>query len=83
MNDLLSDLYNYICENAPSPQDDPEYRQAIQAYMEIEEKVKEKIGAELLSEYQKAEIALSRHWDIAVFHQTLRFSHAFLLEVLG
>jgi len=83
MNDYITDLYNYICENTPPLRNDPEYQQAVQAYMEIEEEVKEKIGNELLCKYQCAESAVSFQSDIAIFSQTLRFGCRFMLEILG
>lgn len=83
MTDFLADLYNYTIESTPRIRGNPEYEQAVQAYMEIEQKVKEKIGGELLYEYQCAEANVSYHRDLAVFAQTLRLGCRFLLEVLG
>lgn len=82
MNDFLTDLYNYISEHTLALQDDRDYQHALQAYMTLEEEVKEKIGGDLLYRYQCAEDAISRRRNIAVFAQTLRFSHRFMLEVL-
>ena len=82
MNDFLTDLYNYISEHSLALQDDRDYQHALQAYMTLEEEVKEKTGGDLLYRYQCAEDAISRRRNIAVFAQTLRFSHRFMLEVL-
>ena len=79
---LFRSLYNYITELTPAIRDDPEYEQALQAYMEIEREVKEKIGDELLYKYQRAEADVSLRQDVAIFVQTLRLSHSVLLEVL-
>ena len=83
MENFISALYAYVCEHTPAIQNYPEHEQALQAYMEIEEEVKEKIGSDLLYKYQCAESAVSHQWEVAVFLQTLRFSHRFLLEVLN
>ena len=82
MNDFLTDLYNYISEHTLALQDDRDYQHALQAYMTLEEEVKEKIGGDLLYRCQCAEDDVSRRRNIAVFAQTLRFSHRFMLEVL-
>lgn len=82
MNDFLADLYNYISEHTPSLRDDQEYQRAVQAYMKLEEEVKEKIGDDLLYRYQCAEADVSHRQDVAVMAQTLRFSHRFLLDIL-
>ena len=82
MNDFLTDLYNYISEHTLALQDDRDYQHALQAYMTLEEEVKEKIGGDLLYRYQCAEDDISCRRNIAVFAQTLRFSHRFMLEVL-
>ena len=82
MNEFLNDLYNYISEHTLALQDDRDYQHALQAYMTLEEEVKEKIGGDLLYRYQCAEDDVSRRRNIAVFAQTLRFSHRFMLEVL-
>ena len=82
MNDFLTDLYNYISEHTMALQDDRDYQHALQAYMTLEEEVKEKIGGDLLYRYQCAEDVISRRRNIAVFAQTLQFSHRFMLEVL-
>ena len=82
MNDFLTDLYNYISEHTLALQDDRDYQHALQAYMALEEEVKEKTGGDLLYRYQCAEDDVSRRRNIAVFAQTLRFSHRFMLEVL-
>lgn len=82
MNDFMADFYGYICEHTPSLRDDPEYQRATKAYMEIEAEVKEKTGVDLLSKYQRAEWAVSHQWEFAIFRQTLRFCHDFMLEIL-
>lgn len=82
MSDFISDFYGYICEQTPSLRSDPEYQQAAKAYMELEAKVQEKTGAELLAEYQRAEWAVSHQWEFAIFRQTLRFCHDFMSEIL-
>lgn len=82
MNDFLTDLYNYISEHTLALQDNRDYQHALQAYMTLEEEVKEKIGGDLLYRYQCAEDDISRRRNVAVFAQTLRFSHRFILEVL-
>ena len=82
MQDIISDLYDYICEHIPSLRNDPEYRQAVKVYTEIEEEVKEKIGEDLLYKYQRAEGAVSRLWELAIVRQTLRSSCRLMLEVL-
>lgn len=81
MNDITSALYDYICEHTP-PIKTPEYQQTIQAYMEVEAEVKEKIGGDLLYKYQFAEGAVSRYWEIAICFQALRLGSRFTLEVL-
>ena len=83
MKRLLSELYNYIAEHTPNIKNDPEYEQAFQLYIELEEKVKEKIGEELLYQYQCAEADVFHRQDVAVFAQTLRIGHRFMTEVLG
>lgn len=82
MNNFLSGLYDYICEQTPSLRSDPEYQQAVKAYTEIEAEVKEKIGDDLLYKYQHAEGAVSRLWELAIVRQTLRISCRFMLEIL-
>lgn len=83
MQQFLSDFYNYISEHTPPIKNDPAYQQALQTYMELEEAVKEKTGEDLLDRYQCAEAEVFHRRDIAVFAQTLRFGHGFMLEVLG
>lgn len=82
MRDMLNGFYSYICENTPSLRNDPEYQRVLKAYEEIEKEVKEKIGDDLLSKYQCAEGAYSHLWELAVFRQTIRYCHYFMLEVL-
>ena len=82
MTDFLTDLYNYVCEHTPKIHNDPKYEQSLQAYMEIETEVKEKIGDEFLSKYQLAEAEVTHRWGVAVFAHTLRLGRSFLLEVL-
>ena len=82
MNDFLDDLYNYISEDMLPLRKDPEYERAVQAYMEIEAEVKEKIGSELLDRYQQAENQVFSLRDLAVLRHSLRFGAQFALEVL-
>ena len=81
MDKFFIDLYNYVSERTPSLSGDPEYGQALQAYMEIEAEVKKKIGEDLLYRYQCAEAELSHRQDVAVFIQTLRLARLLLREV--
>lgn len=82
MRKIMDILYDCICENIPSLRNDPEYRQAVKVYTEIEEEVKEKIGDDLLDKYKCAERAVSHQWEAAIILQTLRFGHQFMLEIL-
>ena len=83
MNDFLNDLYCALLEDIRPPKGDPEYERAVQAYMEIEAEVKEKIGLDLLLRYQRAQnIAFGWEKD-AIFTRGLRFGSRFMLEVLG
>lgn len=82
MNNFLSDLYSYISERTFPIKNDPEYNQAVEAYRELEEEVKEKIGADLLYQYQHAEAVVSYLRSLAMFSKTLRFSQKFFLAVL-
>lgn len=82
MNNFLNDLYNYISENMPSLRKDPAYERAVQAYMEIEAEVKEKIGGELLERYQKAESEVFHLGNLEIFRHSLCFGAQFALEVL-
>ena len=82
MNKVMTDLYNYITELTPAIRDDPEYEQALQAYLEIEREVKEKIGDELPYKFQRAEADVSLRQDVAIFVQTLRLLPRLLLDVL-
>ncbi|NBI11136.1 hypothetical protein D1641_14115 [Colidextribacter sp. OB.20] len=82
MNDFIADLYYILTEEIQVPTGDPEYKRAVQAYMELEEEVKEKIGLDLLSQYQRAHY-LAHSWeDVAAFSCGLRFGARFVLEVL-
>lgn len=83
MTDFLTDLYNYISEDMSSLRQDPEYERAVQAYMELEEEVKEKIGIDLLNRYQQAETRVFSLRNLAVLRRSLRFGARFMLEVLG
>ena len=83
MNDFLTNLYNYISEDMPSLRKDPEYERAVQAYMKIEEEVKEKTGAELLDRYQQAENEIFHLRNLEILRHSLRFGAQFALEVLG
>lgn len=82
MNDFINDLYNSFLEEIQVPTGDPEHKQAVQAYMELEKEVKEKIGLDLLSQYQRAR-HLAFDWEnTAIFSCGLRFGAQFMLEVL-
>ena len=70
MTDFMTHLYDYVSERTPSLSGDPEYERTLQAYTEIEEEVKQKIGGDLLYRYQ-----------CAVFLQTLRLVRLLLREV--
>ena len=50
MTDFLTDLYLSFLEDIQVPSGDPEHEQAVQAYMELEAEVKEKIGLDLVSQ---------------------------------
>ena len=82
MNGFISGPYGYICEQAPSLRNDPEYQRAVKAYMEIEVEVQEKTGVDLLNQYQRAEWAVPHQWDFAIFRQILRFCCRFMLKAL-
>jgi len=82
METLMAELYGYICDNTPPPRNNPEYQQAVQAYTEIEAEVKEKIGADLLSQYRCADLNVTRQEDLAIFSQTIRLFYRFMLELL-
>ena len=81
MTDFMTHLYDYVSERTPSLSGDPEYERTLQAYTEIEEEVKQKIGGDLLYRYQCAEAELSHRQDVAVFLQTLRLVRLLLREV--
>ena len=67
MDDFIHDLYHMLTEGIQVPTGDPEHERAVQAYMELEEEVKEKIGLDLLSRYQRAHY-LAHSWeDVAAF----------------
>lgn len=83
MRNCFTILYDYVTEHTPSLRNDPQYYQALQAYMEVEAEVKEKIGDGRLYKYQCAEADVSHQHNVAVFIQTLRFTHKFMLEILG
>ncbi len=83
MNDFLTELYYKLTEEIQPPQNDPEIKQTLKVYAEIEAQVKEKIGVDLLSQYQRASHDAS-HWeDIAIFTCGLRFGARFALEILS
>lgn len=82
MYDFLTNLYYYIVELTPAIRNDPEYERAFQAYTKLEEEVKEKTGDDLLFKYQRAAADVAFRQDMAIFLQTLRFSHDFMLEIL-
>ncbi len=82
MDDFIHDLYHMLTEGIQVPTGDPEHERAVQAYMELEEEVKEKIGLDLLSQYQRAHY-LAHSWeDVAAFSCGLRFGARFVLETL-
>ena len=82
MNDFLTDLYDRTTEEIRPPRGDSEYDRAVKEYMELEEEVKEKIGLDLLSQYQRAQDA-AFGWDKrAIFACGLHFGAQFMLEVL-
>lgn len=82
MNDFLAEFYHYISESIPSLRTDPEYIQAVQAYMTLEAEVKEKIGVDLIERYQQAESQIFFLRDLEVLRRSLRFGVQFALEVL-
>ena len=82
MNDFLTSLFDQIIEEIRPPKGDPEYERAVQAYMELEEEVKEKIGLDLLSQYQRAHSDAFDWEKAAIFTRGLRFGARFTLEVL-
>ena len=80
MDDFIHDLYHMLTEGIQVPTGDPEHERAVQAYMELEEEVKEKIGLDLLSRYQRANY-LAHSWeDVAAFSCGLRVGARFVLE---
>ena len=82
MDDFIHDLYHMLTEGIQVPTGDPEHERAVQAYMELEEEVKEKIGLDLLSRYQRAHY-LAHSWeDVAAFSCGLRFGARFVMEKL-
>ena len=82
MDDFIHDLYHMLTEGIQVPTGDPEHERAVQAYMELEEEVKKKIGLDLLSRYQRAHY-LAHSWeDVAAFSCGLRFGARFVLETL-
>ena len=83
MNDFINNLYSTLVETIRTPQGDPEYERAVQAYMKLEDEVKEKIGLDLLSQYQRAQDAAFGWEREAVFACGLHFGVRFMLEVLG
>ncbi|RKI67685.1 hypothetical protein D7V91_09585 [bacterium 1xD42-67] len=82
MDDFIHDLYHMLTEGIQVPTGDPEHERAVQAYMELEAQVKEKIGWELLSQYQRAQHIAYGWEDTAVFSCGLRFGARFILEIL-
>ena len=82
MNDVISKLYHRLIEEIQVPTEDPEYERAVQAYLELEEEVKEKIGLDLLSQYQRAQHIAFAWENAAIFSCGLRFGAQFMLEVL-
>ncbi len=82
MNDVISKLYHRLIEEIQVPTEDPEYERAVQAYLELEEEVKKKIGLDLLSQYQRAQHIAFGWENAAIFSCGLRFGAQFMLEVL-
>lgn len=82
MTDFLTDLYLSFLEDIQVPSGDPEHEQAVQAYMELEAEVKEKIGLDLLSQYQRAQHIAFGWENAAIFSCGLHFGAQFMLEVL-
>lgn len=82
MNDIATDLYNYIFEHTPPLTDDIEYQQALQTYMELEDEVRTKTGGELLFQYQRAESEVSHRQNVAVLMHSLRFEAHLMREIL-
>lgn len=83
MSGFLKDLYDTLTEEIRPPKGDPEYERAVQAYTDLEEEVKEKIGLDLLLQYQRAQDAAFGWEKDAVFTRGLCFGAQFMLEVLG
>ena len=82
MNDFMSGLYDCISEDMSSLRDNPQYVHAVKAYMQIEEEVKEKIGRELLEQYQQAESQVSSLRNLEILRRSLHFGARFAMEVL-
>lgn len=82
MNDFLTDLFDRTTEEIRPPLGDPEHKRAVKAYMDLEEEVKEKIGLDLLSQYQRAHSDAFDWEKSAIFTCGLRFGARFMLEVL-
>lgn len=82
MNDFITDLYRSLLDEIQVPFGDPEHEQAVQAYLELEEKVKGKIGLDLLSQYQRAQHNAFGWENVAIFSCGLRFGAQFMLEIL-
>ncbi len=82
MNSFISDLYSYVSERTFPIRNNPEYNQAVEEYREIEKEVREKIGADLLYQYQHAESTVSYLKSLAFFSKTLRFCQLLFFSVL-
>ena len=82
MNDFITDLYRSLLDEIQVPFGAPAHEQAVQAYLELEEKVKEKIGLDLLSQYQRAQHNAFGWENVAIFSCGLRFGAQFMLEIL-
>ena len=83
MTDYLNDLYCAFIQDIRPPKGDPEYEQAIQTYMHLEEEVKEKLGLDLLTQYQRAHNDAFQWEKDEIFTCGLRFGAQFMLAVLG
>ena len=83
MTDFLTHLLDWTTEEIRPPLGDPEYKRAVKVYVDLEEEVKEKIGLDLLSQYQRAHSDAFDWEKSAIFTCGLRFGARFMLEVLG
>ena len=82
MNTFLCDLYSYISRQALPIRNNSEYDQAFKEYLEIEKEIKEKVGADLLYQYQDAETSFFYQQNLAIFSKTIHFCQCFFSAVL-